>query len=122
MPAITADFKASSMNTTLTAALFVLFMGITPVFWSSISDHFKVRRILFILAMIIFAMASLGAALVQNIGGLIVLRCLQAVGSSCGQSVGAGVIADCYPVEKRGAAFGKYFFGIFFGPLIGEYC
>ena len=33
--------------------------------------------------------------------------------------VGSGVIADCYPVERRGAAFGKYFFGVFIGPLTG---
>lgn len=71
--------------------------------------------------MIIFSFASLGSALVGNIGGLIVLRCMQSLGASCGQSVGAGVIADCYPVEQRGAAFGKYFFGVFFGPLIGMY-
>ncbi|KAI9251789.1 major facilitator superfamily domain-containing protein [Phascolomyces articulosus] len=69
--------------------------------------------------MVIFAFASLGSALVNNIWGLVVLRCVQAFGASCGQSVGAGVIADCYPIERRGAAFGKYFFGVFFGPVLG---
>lgn len=71
--------------------------------------------------MVIFAFSSLGCALVNNIGGLVVLRCIQSVGSSAAQSVGAGVVADCYPVEKRGAAFGKFFFGVFVGPLIGEF-
>lgn len=33
--------------------------------------------------------------------------------------VGSGVISDLYPVERRGAAFGKYFFGVFIGPLTG---
>ncbi|CEP14526.1 hypothetical protein [Parasitella parasitica] len=119
LPAITQDLHAPSIATTLTAALFVLLMGIAPVFWASFSDNFHVRRIVLFTSMIIFAAASLGSAFINNIWGLVVLRCVQAVGSSCGQSVGAGVIADCYPLEQRGAAFGKFFFGVFFGPLLG---
>lgn len=95
-------------------------MGIAPVFWASASDFYSIRRWLFIISMLIFAVASLGSAVMTNIWGLVVLRCVQAMGASCGQSVGAGVIADCYPVEKRGAAFSKYFFGVFFGPLLGK--
>ncbi|KAI9027644.1 major facilitator superfamily domain-containing protein [Phycomyces nitens] len=119
LPLITQELHAPSIATTLTAALFVLFMGLAPVIWASISDHYEIRRVLFIISMIIFAIASLGSTFVQNIWPLVVLRCIQSVGSSCGNSVGAGVIADCYPIEKRGAAFGKYFFGTFFGPLLG---
>ncbi|KAI9251786.1 major facilitator superfamily domain-containing protein [Phascolomyces articulosus] len=119
IPDITLDLNAPPIATTLTAALFILFMGIAPVFWAAFSDYYRIRRFLFILSMAIFGLASLGAALVSNIWGLVVLRCVQALGASCGQSVGAGVIADCYPIERRGAAFGKYFFGVFFGPLIG---
>ncbi|KAI8330602.1 major facilitator superfamily domain-containing protein [Chlamydoabsidia padenii] len=119
LPMITADLNAPPIATTLTAALFVLFMGIAPVFWASFSDYYHVRRCLTILSMLIFAVASLGSAVITNIWGLVVLRCVQSIGSSCNQSVGAGVIADCYPLEQRGAAFGKYFFGVFFGPLLG---
>ncbi|KAL0074901.1 major facilitator superfamily domain-containing protein [Phycomyces blakesleeanus] len=119
LPLITEELKAPSIATTLTAALFVLFMGLAPVVWASISDHYQIRRLLFLVSMIIFSVASLGATFVQNIWPLVVLRCIQSIGSSCGNSVGAGVIADCYPIEKRGAAFGKYFFGTFFGPLLG---
>lgn len=69
--------------------------------------------------MIIFAIASLGNALMTNIWGMVVLRCVQSVGASCGQAVGAGVIADTYEIERRGAAFGKFFLGFFIGPLVG---
>ncbi|KAF7730445.1 hypothetical protein EC973_002252 [Apophysomyces ossiformis] len=119
LPAITSDLNAPPMATTLTAALFVLFMGIAPVFWATLSDFYQVRRILFMFSMMIFGAASLGSTFLNNIWGIVVLRCVQSFGSSCGQSVGAGVIADCYPVEQRGAAFGKYFFGVFLGPLLG---
>ncbi|GAN10838.1 MFS general substrate transporter [Mucor ambiguus] len=119
IPYITADLNAPSIATTLTAALFILMMGIAPVFWAAMSDNWQVRRIMLFVSMIIFAVSSLGCALIDNIWGLVVLRCIQAVGSSCGQSVGAGVISDCYPIEQRGAAFGKFFLGLFLGPLVG---
>ncbi|KAI9488366.1 major facilitator superfamily domain-containing protein [Zychaea mexicana] len=59
------------------------------------------------------------SAIVNSIWALIVLRCFQGVGASCALSIGPGVIADCYPVEKRGAAFAKFYYGVFVGPLIG---
>ncbi|KAI8330649.1 major facilitator superfamily domain-containing protein [Chlamydoabsidia padenii] len=94
-------------------------MGIAPVIWASISDHYHVRRCLMIIFMLIFAVASLGSVLIINIWGLVVLRCVQSFGSSCSQSVGAGIITDCYRLEQRGTAFAKYFFGVFAGALIG---
>lgn len=90
LPAITSDLHAPAIATTLTAALFVLAMGIAPVFWASLSDFYEVRRVLFLASMLIFAAASIGSAFINNIWGLVVLRCVQSVGSSCGQSVGAG--------------------------------
>ncbi|KAL0090071.1 major facilitator superfamily domain-containing protein [Phycomyces blakesleeanus] len=119
VPGITADLNAPPIAITLTAALFALFTGIAPVFWASASDHYHIRRLPNLLSMVIFSAASLGMAFVKNIWALVVLRCLQAVGASCGQAVGAGMIADLYELEERGSAFGKYFFGMFIGPLLG---
>lgn len=96
-------------------------MGIAPVIWAAISDYYQVRRVLLVISMVIFAVCSLGCALVNNIGGLIALRIIQSMGASCGQAVRAGVITDCYPVEGRGAAFAKYFTGMFLGPLLGTF-
>lgn len=93
IPTITEDLHATPIATTLTAALFVLFLGIAPVFWASLSDYYRVRRFPTVLSMLIFSGASLGSAFVNNIWALVVLRCVQSVGSSCGQAVGAGAIA-----------------------------
>ncbi|KAI8975051.1 major facilitator superfamily domain-containing protein [Mycotypha africana] len=139
LPAITADFNAPAIATTLTAAFYVLFMGMAPVVWAALSDALRVRRFILLLAIIIFTAASIGAAFVNNIWGLLVLRIVQAIGASSGFSVGGvcnftnfyvilfslsigsklGIIADCYPIEERGAAFGKFYFGVFIGPLVG---
>jgi MFS family permease len=121
LPFVTRDLNAPPIATTLTAALFVLFMGIAPVIWASISEHFHIRRFLFLVAMVIFVATSIGAAFVQNIWALVVVRCIQSIGVSSGQIAGAGYISDLYPIEQRGAAFGKYMFGVIFGPLLGLY-
>ncbi|KAI8148247.1 major facilitator superfamily domain-containing protein [Fennellomyces sp. T-0311] len=119
IPNINEELNAPSIATTLTAALFVLFMGIAPVFWASFSDFYQSRRFWLMIAMIIYAVSSIGNAVVNNIWGMVVLRCVQAIGASAGQSIGGGVIADMYPVEERGSAYGKFFLGLIIGPIIG---
>ncbi|KAL0089338.1 major facilitator superfamily domain-containing protein [Phycomyces blakesleeanus] len=119
LPQIETDFNSTPILATLTAAMFILFMGIAPIFWAAFSDHYKIRRLPNMLSMVVFTFSSLGAVFVTNIGGLIALRCIQSIGSSCVQAVGAGVIADIYPLEQRGAAFGKFFLALFIGPLLG---
>lgn len=94
-------------------------MGIAPVVWAAISEHYHIRRFLFLVAMVIFMATSMGAAFVHNIWALVGVRCIQSMGVSSAQSVGAGYIADLYSIEERGAAFGKYMFGVICGPLLG---
>ncbi|CAO0795331.1 unnamed protein product [Mucor circinelloides] len=119
LPYVTKELNAPPIATTLTASLFVFFMGTAPVIWASLSEYYHIRRFLFLVAMVIFMATSIGAAFVHNIWVLVAVRCIQSIGVSSGQSVGAGCIADLYPVEERGAAFGKYMFGVIFGPLLG---
>jgi MFS family permease len=93
MPVMTEDLHAPSVAVTLTTSLFVLFMGIAPIFWAVLADHYRIRRILILSSLVIFVGASLGCALVTNVWGLVVLRCVQSIGASCTSSVGAGSIA-----------------------------
>ncbi|KAI9270768.1 major facilitator superfamily domain-containing protein [Phascolomyces articulosus] len=119
IPNINAELHAPSIATTLTAALFVLFMGIAPVFWAAFSDYYFIRRFLLVISMVIFVASSLGNAFINNIWGMVVLRCVQAIGASSGQAIGGGVIADMFPVEQRGSAYGKFFLGMIIGPIVG---
>ena len=120
IPYIASELQADAMPITLTTALYILVTGIAPVIWASISDHYHIRRNLILLALVIFSISSLISALIHNIWILIALRCFQGVGASCALSVGPGVISDCYPVDKRGSAFAKFYYGVFVGPLIGK--
>ncbi|KAI8148372.1 major facilitator superfamily domain-containing protein [Fennellomyces sp. T-0311] len=119
IPNINEELHAPSIATTLTAALFVLFMGIAPVFWAAYSDFYMIRRFWLVISMIIFVVSSIGNAVMTDIWGMVVLRCVQAIGASAGQAIGGGVIADLFPVEQRGGAYGKFFLGMIIGPITG---
>ncbi|KAJ8653106.1 hypothetical protein O0I10_011247 [Lichtheimia ornata] len=119
IPYIAEELQASSLSVTLTTALYILLTGIAPVFWGSISDYYKIRRPLVLVSLVIFCISTVVAGVVSNIWALIVLRCVQATGASCTLAVGAGIIADCFAVEERGAAFSQFFYGLFVGPLVG---
>ena len=66
-------------------------------------------------SMVIFAVGSFGAGAASDVPRLLVWRVIQAFGASTGLSVGIGVLADIYKLEKRGRAS-----GIFFGVRLSD--
>ncbi|KAI9484326.1 major facilitator superfamily domain-containing protein [Zychaea mexicana] len=90
-----------------------------PIFYSSISDHWYVRRSVYFFSIIIYTAGSLGGCFAYDIYVLLGMRILQAVGISSAWAIGAGSVADVYDVEERGNALGIYFTGQFAGPLFG---
>ncbi|CAO3631137.1 unnamed protein product [Cunninghamella blakesleeana] len=108
---------------TLSNSLYMLFMGIAPIFYSSISDHWHIRRSVFFFSFIIYTFGSLGGCFAQDINVLLGVRILQAVGISSAWSIGSGgSVADIYPVKERGRPLSIYFAGSFTGPMIGPLC
>ncbi|ORX80186.1 MFS general substrate transporter [Basidiobolus meristosporus CBS 931.73] len=119
LPAISRDLNASSIAVNATVSLFILFMGIAPVFWASLSDHYGIRRVLYLVSVLIFIGATIGAAFVNSTTLLIILRCIQSCGSSSLYSLSPGTIADCFGIHERGMSMGLLFLGQYIGPLIG---
>ncbi|KAK9766765.1 hypothetical protein K7432_003926, partial [Basidiobolus ranarum] len=119
LPTITADMNASTTMVNATVSLFIMFMGIAPVFWASISDHYGIRRMLYLSSIAIFIGATIGCSFASNITLVLILRCIQACGSSSLFSLGAGTIADCFAIHERGTAMSLLFLGQYLGPLLG---
>ncbi|KAI8370656.1 major facilitator superfamily domain-containing protein [Radiomyces spectabilis] len=112
IPHLTNDLNTNSTIMSLTTSLFILFAGIGPILWASMSDYYHVRRFFYLIGLAIFVIASVGCALTNEIWLLVVLRCVQSIGTS-------GTVSDCWQVTERGAAFSILFIGQFFGPLVG---
>ncbi|KAI7872314.1 major facilitator superfamily domain-containing protein [Spinellus fusiger] len=119
LPYIAKDLNTDAVGMSLTTSLFILFGGIGPILWASMSDFYHIRRSLYLSSLIIFIVASVGCGLVNNAWVLVVMRCIQSIGTSVTNSVGAGTVSDCWKVTERGSAFSILFVGQFFGPLIG---
>ncbi|KAG1498681.1 hypothetical protein G6F47_011220 [Rhizopus delemar] len=121
MPALLS--VASDLHTTVSAvngtvSAYVVFMGISPLFWAALSDQYGRKRMYLISGLINIACCII-CAISKNIAMLIVFRGLQSFGANAGLTLGAGVIADTIAVEVRGSAYGIFYIGPLVGPVIG---
>ncbi|KAL1666261.1 major facilitator superfamily domain-containing protein [Schizophyllum commune] len=107
--------------------------GITPVsfaisvtllsesFGSLVASSYSTfygRRPVYLAAIPILCVGSLGVASSATINQLLVWRSVQALGMSPGFSVGAGVVGDLYSAEHRGLAMGLFLGIALLGPLL----
>ncbi len=76
------------------------------------------RRPVYLVALLLCAISSLGVASSQTIPQLFITRVLQSLGASPGIAVGAGVVGDIYRLEERGTAMGVFFGAILLGPAL----
>lgn len=77
----------------LTVTVYMVFQGLSPSFWGSLADSWG-RRPVYIITFLIYIFACIGLACTQNYATLIILRMLQAFGSSSAIAVGAGTIGN----------------------------
>ncbi|KAI9230795.1 MAG: major facilitator superfamily domain-containing protein [Piptocephalis tieghemiana] len=115
---IQEDLHTTEELVSATISLYVLFMGIAPLVWASLSDTYG-RRLVYIASLSLYTLANVGCALSVNIVMLLVMRVIQACGSSSVMAVGAGTISDVFSRERRGTAMGLFFMGPLIGPVIG---
>ncbi|GAB5587939.1 hypothetical protein Unana1_02839 [Umbelopsis nana] len=69
--------------------------------------------------MVVYTGANIGLALAPNYAALLVLRMLQAFGSSSVIAIGAGCVGDIASPSERGAYYGVYSAGPMLGPVLG---
>ncbi|KAF9184113.1 hypothetical protein BGZ51_003551 [Haplosporangium sp. Z 767] len=121
MPAVLQvkdDLNTTSDLVSATLSVYVLFMGIMPVFWASLCDYLG-RRPIYLMSMFIFILGSIFAALSHNVWVFFVMRAIQAFGSSSVLAVGGGSLSDVFHSGERGKAFGLYYLGPLIAPMIG---
>ncbi|KAI8578578.1 hypothetical protein K450DRAFT_246532 [Umbelopsis ramanniana AG] len=116
--AIQEDFGTTAEMINLTISLYMVFQGLSPSLWGSLADQWG-RRPVYLCTMVIYLGANVGLALSPNYTALLVLRMLQAFGSSSVIAIGAGCIGDIASPSERGTYFGIYSVGPMLGPIIG---
>lgn len=100
-PLLMAEFGESASRVQLTLSAFLLGFGLAPLFYGPIADRFGRRPVLMIAA-VLYTFASVLCAVTDDVGHLIGLRFLQALGAGAGPVLARAVIRDLY--ERNEAA------------------
>ncbi|KAI1416192.1 MFS general substrate transporter [Hypoxylon sp. FL1857] len=119
-PEVAAEYSTTGAIINLVNALYMLFMGLSPIFWGPLSQVYG-RRIVTITTAIGFLACSIGTALSPNLGAFFVFRLLTAFEGTSFILVGASVIGDIYRPTERGTATGWFMSGTLVGPALGPF-
>lgn len=102
---------------------YLLAYTVTMPFMGRVSDVVG-RRTVFLVALLVFIIGSVGAALASSLGLMIAARAVQALGGGAMVPVSMAVVSDIFPPRQRGFALGIIgaadTIGWIIGPLYGS--
>ncbi|CCF58161.1 hypothetical protein KAFR_0D05140 [Kazachstania africana CBS 2517] len=117
---IQETFGVGQVVATLNLSLYALGYGIGPVIFSPFSEVAMVgRQVIYTLTFFVFTMFQIGAATVQNIGGLIVLRFLTGIVCSPALATGGATVGDIITPKNLPLCLSIWDLGPTFAPIIG---
>jgi len=117
IPQIAKDLNSTGPVVSLAVSLSIFAASLGALFGSTYSTFYG-RKPIYLLGTPLLFLGSLGVASAKTIPELMIWRFVQAIGSSPGIAVGAGVIGDIYRLEERGQAMGIFFGFILLGPAL----
>nr|QFR37053.1 MFS transporter [Cyberlindnera americana] len=111
------DLNTTTMMTNVSVGIYLLSLGVFPIWWSSFSEMLG-RRTVYVSSFTLYVGFAVGCALSPSIGSLTGFRVLTGACSASVQSVGAGTISDLFAPEKRGRGMGYFYLGSLASPLV----
>ncbi|KAL6934914.1 hypothetical protein ACO0R3_000879 [Hanseniaspora guilliermondii] len=115
---IEKEYKTTATKTNISVGVYLLALGIFPIYHSSFSEMHGKRNVYVVSFMMLFVFCLLLCLVSHNISTFIILRFFCGVFSSSVQSLGAGTLADIYEPERRGSMFGFFYLGSLLAPLL----
>ncbi|KAI1336884.1 major facilitator superfamily domain-containing protein [Xylariaceae sp. FL0016] len=119
-PEVSAEYNTNGSIVNLVNALYMLFMGVSPIFWGPMSQCYGRRNITLVTA-VGFLACSIGTALSPNLAAFFIFRILTAFEGTSFILIGAAVISDIYRPTERGKATGWFMSGTLVGPAFGPF-
>lgn len=124
LPAMGAEFKASTFLLSWVVEAFVLTTAIFLLPLGRLADSTGRRRV-FVTGVALFTACSLVIGLVPSIQALILVRILQGIASAMIFSNGIAILTLVFPPERRGWAIGIssgfVYAGLSMGPVLGGF-
>lgn len=118
LPEIQQQLYTSEFMINLTISIFTIVLAFMQIVYGPLIDTQGRRRML-LLGLLIYIVASIGAALSSSIFLLLLFRALQASGLAAGSVVATTVIGDLFEGKLRGRAMGTYQTLVSLGPVTG---
>jgi EmrB/QacA subfamily drug resistance transporter len=122
LPALQAEFHATVVNVQWIVESYGLFLGALILVGGSLGDRLG-RRLVFLVGVMIFAVASAACGFASNINMLILARSIQGIGAALLVPGSLAIISASFDEKNRGQAIGTWsgFTAITtaVGPLLG---
>ncbi|KAJ6785064.1 hypothetical protein PWT90_05247 [Aphanocladium album] len=115
---IAKSLHVSAAKVNLTITTYMVFQGITPMFFGALADAGG-RRPAYIACFVIYLAANIGLALAPNYAAVLALRCLQSAGSSSTVALCTAVVADVVTSAERGQYVGFTILPAVLAPSLG---
>ena len=107
LPAIQASFQATVVDVQWVVESYGLFLGALILVGGSLGDPFG-RRLIFLVGVAIFAVASLACGIASNIHQLIIARSIQGLGAALLVPGSLTIISTSFDEKSRGHAIGTW--------------
>jgi EmrB/QacA subfamily drug resistance transporter len=107
LPALQASFHATVLDVQWVVESYGLLLGALILVGGSLGDLFG-RRLMFVVGVAIFAVASAGCGLASNIHQLIIARSIQGVGAALLVPGSLAIISTSFDEKSRGQAIGTW--------------
>ncbi|KAF9043988.1 MFS general substrate transporter [Panaeolus papilionaceus] len=120
IPDIAKDLGSTAAIISLAVSLSIFAASLGSLIGASYSTFYG-RRPVYLTCLPLLIFGSFGVASAPTVPTMMIWRFIQALGSSPGLAVGAGVIGDIYKLEERGTALGIYFAAVFLGPALAPF-
>ncbi|CAK7201290.1 hypothetical protein SEUCBS139899_003993 [Sporothrix eucalyptigena] len=120
VPDVAAEFNTTGSIVDISNALYLLFMGLSPIFWGPLSEVYGRRRITNITSFL-FLCCTLGTALSPNLAAYFIFRVLSAFEGTAFILVGSAAVGDIYRPTERGTAMSWFLSGTLIGPALGPF-
>lgn len=118
MPTMVGALGTSHGSLELTVSGYLAGFALGQLFWGPYSDR-KGRRTPLALGLVLFIGGSLGCGLASNVGQLIAMRVLQAIGASASVVIGRAIVADMFQGKAAARIFSTLTAIMVVAPMIG---
>ena len=107
LPALQAHFHANLADVQWVVEAYALLLAAFLLVGGSLGDHYGRRRV-FLIGIVLFAVASAWCGLARNIHELVVARAAQGFGAALLVPGSLALISSAFPEEERGRAIGTW--------------